>query len=147
MNSARTKMTTAPPNPAKAFLGIGWAFPVSLRPDGQIAMASYEDDIAQAIRIILTTNPGERLMRPDFGAGLNAFVFEPINTTTIEALKKQVHDALLDWEPRIDVQQLSVKIDPAQRSKLLLDITYRVRASNSLGNLVYPFYFQEGNPA
>jgi phage baseplate assembly protein W len=147
MNNARPNTRIAAPDPAKAFLGVGWAFPVSLEPDGQIAMASYEDDVAQAIRIILGTNPGERLMRPDFGAGLNAFVFEPLNTTTIEMLKKQVGDALVDWEPRIDVQQLSVTMDPDQRNKLALNITYRVRASNSLSNLVYPFFFQEGKPA
>ena len=94
--------------PAKAFLGVGWAFPIGLEPDGQIALAAYEEDVAQAIRIILGTNPGERVMRPDFGAGLNAFVFEPINQTTLESLRRRVREALVDWEPRIEVEQVAV---------------------------------------
>jgi uncharacterized protein len=147
MNNTRASMSMTSRDSAKAFLGVGWAFPMSMEADGQIAMAFYEDDIGQAIRIILGTNPGERLMRPDFGAGLNAFVFEPINTTTIEILKNQVRDSLVDWEPRIDVQQLDVTADPDQRNKLLINIIYRVRTSNSLSNLVYPFYFQEGKQA
>ena len=137
-------MASTPMNRARAFLGTGWAFPVGLEPNGQIELVSDEEDIDQAIRIILGTNPGERLMRPDFGAGFNAFVFEPINTTTIEQLKTRVREALVDWEPRINVEQIAGTEDQAEHNKVLIDIRYRVRTSNAVRNLVYPFYFGEG---
>lgn len=140
-------MIRSTPDPQKAFLGVGWAFPPNLDPDGTISEASYEEDIRQAIRIILGTNPGERVMRPDFGAGLNAFVFEPISTTTVTLIQTQVQAALVDWEPRIEVHEVVVKQAPNEPSKLLINITYRVRATNSVANLVYPFYLEEGSAA
>ncbi|ABA58332.1 Phage baseplate assembly protein W [Nitrosococcus oceani ATCC 19707] len=133
-------------DPTKSFLGIGWAFPPHIDLDGSVAEAVDEDDVRQAIRIILGTNPGERVMRPDFGAGLNAFVFEVVDITIKERLKKRVQEALIDWEPRIDVEDIKVTIDPAAHSTLLIDIHYRIRATNTLHNLVYPFYLQEGTP-
>jgi phage baseplate assembly protein W len=128
----------------KAFLGIGWAFSVCLDQDGAIATAAYDEDIRQAIRIILGTNQGERLMRPDFGAGLNAFLFEPISIATMLLVKKRVEDALIDWEPRIEVLSVNVTTDSSERNKLLIDVEYKVRVSNTVANLVYPFYLQEG---
>lgn len=129
---------------AKSFLGVGWAFPPDTAPDGNIAEAVYEDDIRQAIRIIMFTNPGERLMRPDFGAGLESFVFEPVSTTTMASIGRQVEQALNLWEPRIDVLEVKTSTDASERNKLLIDVSYRIRASNSVHNLVYPFYLQEG---
>ena len=144
----------------KAFLGVGWAFPPCAGPDGRVDTVAYEEDIRQAIRIILGTDLGERVMRPDFGTGLNAFVFEPVSQTTIERIKVRVEGALIDWEPRIVVEQ--VNVTPGQvdrdrlitdggagsgttvRNALLIDIRYRVRATNSVSNLVYPFYLLEG---
>lgn len=132
------------PDPAKTFLGVGWAFPPHLEPDDTLALAAYEADIYQAIWIILGTNPGERVMRPEFGAGLGTFVFEPVNTATLALVKTRVENALVDWEPRIDVVEVKVTTDPAQRNTLLIEVSYRVRATNTLHNLVYPFYLQEG---
>ncbi len=143
----------------KAFLGVGWSFPPCTGPDGHIGTVAYEEDIRQAIRIILTTDRGERVMRPEFGAGLNSFMFEPTSQTTIERVRTRVEEALTDWEPRIDVEE--VKVVPGQvdrdrlvpengdsgvavRNALLIDIRYRVRATNAVSNLVYPFYLQEG---
>lgn len=137
-------MATNGTDPAKAFLGVGWAFPPRVEADGRLAMAVYEDDIRQAIRIIMGTNPGERIMRPDFGVGLNKFVFEPINVTTLALIKTRVQTALVDWEPRITVENVTVTVDRDERNKLLIDVTYRVRATNVVQNLVYPFYLQEG---
>jgi phage baseplate assembly protein W len=131
-------------DPAKAFLGVGWAFPPDIAADGKIAEAVYEDDIKQAIRIIMFTNPGERLMRPDFGAGLERFVFEPISTTTMSSIETQVYQALNLWEPRIDVLEVAVETDQSERNKVLIEVSYRIRASNSVHNLVYPLYLQEG---
>lgn len=107
-------------------------------------MAVYDEDVRQAVRIILLTDHGERLMRPDFGAGLNAFLFEPLNATTLAAVKTRVEDALVDWESRIDVLSVVVTADAATVGSVLIDITYRVRLTNTVGNLVYPFYLGEG---
>ena len=126
------------------FLGTGWSFPFRINADGRIAMAAFEEDVRQAIRIILGTHAGERMMRPDFGGGLNTFVFEPVNSATMVLVKTRVEEALLDWEPRIDVDEVRVTANPADRSQLLIDVRYRVRATNSLHNLVFPFYLDEG---
>ena len=88
-----------------------------------------QDDIRQAIRIILSTSPGERVMRPDFGAGLNALMFEPINTTTMTLARRRVEEALTTWEPRIDRVTVKVTAEP-RVGRLLIDIEYRVRATN-----------------
>jgi phage baseplate assembly protein W len=128
----------------KAFLGVGWSFPPCLGADGRANMAAYEEDIRQAILIILGTDRGERVMRPDFGAGLNSFVFEPVNRTTMQLVKSRVEESLIDWEARIDIQAVTVAADASERNKLTIEVTYRVRATNAVRNLVYPFYLQEG---
>jgi phage baseplate assembly protein W len=126
----------------RGFLGIGWAFPPSLK-DGQAVTAEYEEAVRQSILIILGTNPGERVMRPDYGAGLNAFVFEPLNTNTIESVRKKVEEALVDYEPRIILDKVRVVIDASRPGRLLIEIDYRVRSTNAVRNLVYPFYLEE----
>lgn len=128
---------------ARAFLGVGWAFPVSLD-KGDAAMARGEEDIEQAIRIILGTNPGERVMRPDFGAGLRQFVFEPVNTATLELIRQRVEESLIDFEPRIEVVSVKVTSRDSGGQQVLIDVSYRVRATNTKHNLVYPFYLDEG---
>ena len=133
------------PDPQKAFLGVGWAFPPCLEADGTVALVAYEEDIRQSILIILGTNPGERVMRPDFGAGLNAFLFEPISFTTMQRVKQRVEEALIDWEARIEVEQVRVSNDRSEPGKLMINIEYRVRATNTRTNLVYPFYLEEGS--
>lgn len=130
----------------RAFLGSGWAFPFAVRADGTPSTVEHEEDVRQAIRIILGTEPGERVMRPDFGAGLGSFVFEPVSATTIAGVRTRVRDALVDWEARIDVLDVAVTTDPELRNRLFIDVGYRVRATNSLHNLVYPFYLDEGAP-
>jgi phage baseplate assembly protein W len=129
---------------SKAFLGVGWAFPPAASPAGDMASAAYEADIQQAIRIILGTAPGERVMRPDFGAGLKALIFEPMNTTTAALAQYNVQKALVEWEPRID--QVTVKVTPQpSNGSLTIEIRYRVRLTNVFYNLVYPFYLSEGS--
>jgi phage baseplate assembly protein W len=130
----------------KAFQGIGWAFPPCVQADGSTSLAKYEEDIRQAIRIILETDLGERVMRPDFGAGLRQFVFEPLNQTTCQKVQTRVTEALVEWEPRIDVQSVDVTIDGTTENLLLIAMTYILRATNTLQNLVYPFYLMEGSP-
>jgi len=131
-------------DPAKAFLGAGLAFPLAADPNGSLAMTAYEEDIRQAVRIILDTNPGERVMRPDFGVGLRDFVFEGLSVATLHRVETRVREALIDFEPRIDVMDVAVTAGPQAQGVLRIEIRYRVRASNSLANLVYPFYLEEG---
>jgi uncharacterized protein len=131
------------------FLGQGWAFPIGQSQAGEIQMAAYEEDVRQAIRIILGTSHGERVMRPDFGAGLRALLFEPLSATTLSLAQHYVERALVEWEPRIDVLGVRAGFDRADRSRgrLLIEIDYRVRATNTFYNLVYPFYLLEGASA
>jgi len=131
------------PEGSKAFLGVGWGFPVGLVAGGDVSTAAYEDDVAQAVRIILATRRGERVMRPDFGAGLDALAFEPISARTQALVQHRVEEALTLWEPRIDQVRASVTADPPE-GRLDIEIRYRVRATNTFYNVVYPFYLREG---
>jgi phage baseplate assembly protein W len=129
----------------KAFLGRGWAMPVALDPrTGLVATVAYEEDIRQSILIILETAPGERVMRPNFGCGIHELVFAAMDSTTLQRVRSTVEEALRRCEARIEV--LNVNVDEAATSegKLLVEIEYRVRKTNQLGNLVFPFYFREG---
>ena len=127
----------------KDFLGQGWKFPIAVDATGAIALSSFEDDISEAVRIILLTAKGERVMRPDFGASLHDFVFESMSATMIGRVQAAVTDALIKWEPRIQVLSVKVEPDPGEIGKLLIDIDYRVRATNNRFNLVFPFYLKE----
>lgn len=129
----------------KEFLGRGWAFPVSVDPQtGSVATAEFEDDVRQAIRIILGTAPGERAMRPDFGCGIYDLVFEVIDSAVLVRITNVVTDTLTRYEPRIEL--INVTVDPYRASEGVLEVNieYRVRRTNQTGNLVYPFYFHEG---
>lgn len=132
----------------KDFLGRGWAYPVRLDPaTGQVATAAYEEDIRQAIRIIVETAAGERVMRPDFGCGIHELVFETLDSATLQRVRSVVQAALVRFEPRLEV--LGVNVDPAEavEGRLLIELEYRVRRTNQVGNLVFPFYFREGGRA
>jgi phage baseplate assembly protein W len=129
----------------KAFLGVGWAMPVDIDPQtGFIATVAYEDDIRQAILIILETAPGERVMRPDFGCGIHDMVFEAMDSTTIERIRSVVADALRKYEARIEVLNVTVDEDADVLGQVLIELEYQVRRTNQIGNLVFPFYFKEG---
>jgi len=127
----------------KAFLGRGFAFPPAVQADGAIALAAYDEDVRQAILVVLDTEPGERAMRPDFGTGLRALTFEPISARTLALARHRVEQALVLWEPRID--RVAVEVASERAAGIVrLDIRYRVRRTNTFYNLVYPFYLQEG---
>jgi len=128
----------------RAFLGTGWAFPPGLDTEGKIRLVSLEEDVRQAILIIIQTVLGERVMRPDFGVGLRALVFEPVNRTTMALVHNTAERALIEWEPRIDINNLEVTSDPNERNSLVIDLLYTVRATNTQFNLVYPFFLLEG---
>lgn len=124
------------------FLGVGWSFPIALDGHGQVRMAPPEDGIRQSIWTILSTSPGERVMRPDFGCGLHDLVFGVNSAGTATAVGRAVRDALATWEPRIDVLDVFAVPDAAEPNLLLIEINYQVRSTNSRFNLVYPFYLE-----
>ena len=134
------------PRAFPSFLGRGWAFPLAPAGAGDIGMTEDEDDVRQAILLILETARGERAMRPEFGCGLRRLVFEPMGAALKTLVRKEVEDALISWEPRIDVQGVTVSEHRTVPGVLLIDIRYSVRATNTFYNLVYPFYLQEQRP-
>lgn len=134
-----------PMDERKDFLGRGWAMPVELDPrTGLVASVAYEDDIRQSILIILETAPGERVMRPNFGCGIHELVFTAVDSTAIQRIRSMVEEALLRFEARIDVLGVEVDESATGEGKLLVEVEYRVRKTNQVGNLVFPFYFREG---
>jgi uncharacterized protein len=126
------------------FLGSGWAFPVVATSDGRIGRAAGPESIEQAIRLILETSPGERVMRPEFGCGIWELVMEANTAQLHGRLQARVQEALIRWEPRIDVLDVRVDSPVEQKNVLFIRIDYRIRANNALYNLVYPFFLQEG---
>jgi uncharacterized protein len=132
-------------NDTRDFLGIGWKFPLQVTPGGTIAQSRYEQRVEESIYLILSTAPGERLMLPDFGCGIHDLVFAPNNVTTPTRVVQLVRQALTAYEPRIDVLDLSAEPAPDQPNLLLIRINYQIRANNAVGNMVYPFYIQEGS--
>jgi phage baseplate assembly protein W len=124
-----------------SFLGKGWQFPVALA-GGRIAMSACEESIRESIWIILATARGERQMRPDFGCGIHDLVFATGSAETAGRVATDVREALILWEPRIDLENVDVRSDPAEPGRLLIQIEYRVRSTNSRFNLVYPFYLE-----
>lgn len=126
------------------FRGIGWAFPVQADSGGRIALARQDNAIRQSIRLIIETAKGERLMRPTFGCGIHDLVFAPNDPMTAARVSFEVREALIDWEPRIEVLNVQVRLDTGEGNTLHIDVQYRVRSTNNVFNFVYPFYLQRG---
>jgi uncharacterized protein len=130
----------------KDFLGRGWAMPVALdERTGHVAEVEYEEDIRQSIRIIIETAQGERVMRPDFGCGIHELVFASMDSETLQRVRSTVEDALRRYEARIEINEVNVEEQSALTDgSLRIELDYRVRKTNQVGNLVFPFYFREG---
>ncbi len=122
------------------FIGKGIMFPMRVNQSGSIALTTGADDLGSSIRMVLATAPGERLMRPQFGCRIWELMFEPINANTIGLMGVAVREALGQWEPRIDVEDVDVVPDANSDGRVDIRITYRTRATNDHRNLVYPFY-------
>jgi Bacteriophage baseplate protein W len=130
---------------AKAFLGRGWKFPVQVDPTtGRIAMSEFEQDIRESISIILATAPGERVMRPDFGCGIHNLVFSTMSTITMGLFESRVREALTRFEARIEILNLEVFSKEPGKGKLEINLSCRVRDTNTEFNFVFPFYLTEG---
>ncbi len=128
----------------KDFLGKGLAHPLSLDAEGRLKLLSGEESIAQSIRLILKTRPGERPVHPDFGCGIDDFLFGPLNAGVLSQLENRVAEALRRFEPRIIVEEVKARVaDQGPEGRLQVEITYRIRRTNSRHNLVYPFFLEE----
>ncbi len=125
-------------------IGTGFKFPIKVNPKGGLDWSSGPQRIQDAIWIILSTCPGERQMRPTFGAGAQDFVFESNSAASRTRLATTISNALTQWEPRIELANVAVNESPQGPSWVLVTIEYRISGANNLQNLVYPLYLQEG---
>ena len=121
-------------------LGTGWAFPPRVDTRGRIALARQERDVEEAIRMILLTPKGQRVMRPDFGCRIHDLAFAPNNATLTGLATYYIEEALEMWEPRIQVEEVSPRVDHDNPERLLIDISYRLKATADRRSLVFPFY-------
>jgi phage baseplate assembly protein W len=123
-----------------AFVGRGWAFPVRTDRTGTIALVGREQEIEEAMRLVLGTAPGERPMRPEFGCRIHHYVFGSADATTASLIAYEVEESLKRWEPRVEVMKVEVGFDQTEAALAYIDIQYRIRHTNSPRNLVFPFY-------
>ena len=121
-------------------IGRGWFFPPRIGPQGGLALTSERSELDQSIRIILSTSPGQRVMRPTFGCRLYELVFAPNNSHTAAQARRFVEEALGMWEPRISVVRVDVRPDSQDGSRLIIYIEYQVKATHDQRSLVFPFY-------
>jgi phage baseplate assembly protein W len=128
----------------RPYLGVGWAFPIKPA-GGKLAYAGYEPLVEQAIEIILRTSPGERVMEPAFGAGLRDFLFAGNSPVTHRRVEDAVRRALIDFEPRITVEQVQARAAEDEPNLMEVEIDYVVRRSNAAFNRVFPFYLNEAD--
>ena len=130
---------------SKQFLGTGFKFPIQIdKATGRMKTSSYEEDIKEAIWIILMTKKGERTRNPEFGCGIHDYVFGNTDYQTLREMERSVEKALLLWEPRIVDTNVKVSLDPVKEGAVQIEISYVVRATNNPYNLVFPFYIIEG---
>jgi uncharacterized protein len=129
---------------AHPFIGKGWRFPIKVTARGQLAWSDGPDRIRDAIWLIVNTAVGERLMLPEFGAGVNDYVFQPNSAATRAALTQAIREALVRWEPRIELDAVRVDEVPGEPSQVIAAVEYRIRATNEMFNMVLPFFLSEG---
>lgn len=129
------------------FVGAGWAFPLGTDATGGIALVRREREISEAIRLIVGTAPGERMMRPEFGCRIHDHVFGPANAATAGQIAFDIREALERWEPRIDVVDAAIGFDRIEHGELTIELSYLIRGINDPRNLVFPFYVIPTEPA
>lgn len=127
-----------------SFLGRGWAFPPSFTRGGaDVEMVSGAADIQESLQILLGTSPGERVMQETFGCDLASLVFEELDQGLINTIERLLTDAILEFEPRIQVDRIDVAESDEQPGCVIIGIEYTVRGTNSRFNMVFPFYLTE----
>ena len=125
---------------APDFIGRGWAFPPRVDERGRIQLRSGGEEIEAAMRFILLTAPGERVMRPEFGCRAWEYLYEPMNPNTLGLVETAVEDALLRWEPRVTVERVIASEDVTREAVVAVEVTYTVKETNDRRNLVVPYY-------
>lgn len=129
----------------KSFLGTGWSFPPEFeKTQKSVKMTTDEEDIRNSLHILLTTKLGERVMLPDYGCNLQELLFEELSTTLITYVQELIKTAILYYEPRIDVLNIDISETDPLEGQLSIEIEYKIRATNSRTNMVFPFYKEEG---
>lgn len=133
-------MSMSPQHDAADFIGRGFGWPLRVDHTGSLHLTDGSSGLDDAIRVVLLTAPGERLMRPAFGCRIWDLVFEPVTSNLLGLIAEAVREALAQWEPRIVVEDVRPRQDEANAALVNVEIDYRVRATNDRRNLVYPFY-------
>ena len=130
----------------KAFLGTGWSFPPTFsRGQGGVDMVSDGQDIHESLWILLSTTLGERIMVPNYGCQLWEMVFSSMTTTLATQIRDILSQAILYWEPRIEVENIAIEENAALSGQLDISVSYVIRKTNTRSNLVYPFYLHEAS--
>ncbi|MNJ97382.1 Lysozyme [compost metagenome] len=130
----------------ESFLGTGWSFPPSFDKTSRfVRMSSDEKDIMESLQVLLSTRPGERIMVPGYGCSLETLLFESINLTLTTQITEIIRTAILYYEPRIDLESITLDEEYILDGRIDIIIDYRIRTTNSRQNMVYPFYRNEGN--
>jgi len=125
---------------AEEFVGRGISFPLRTTASGGLAMVEEDQELREAIRLILGTAKGERPMRPEFGCGIHDLIFAPSNSTTAGLAALEVRRSLARWEPRVEVEDVEIHYDEGNTALMYIGITYSVKGANDPRNLVFPFY-------
>jgi Bacteriophage baseplate protein W len=126
------------------FLGLGWAFPVTFGNQGRsVVVAEAEEDIRQSLEILLSTRLGERVLNPTYGWKRDALMFEPLSTSFAAYLSREIETAILFFESRIELNQVTFDAAPDQQGLVLIKLDYTIRTTNTRTNLVYPFYVDQ----
>ncbi len=131
-----------------SFLGRGWSFPPQFASNNgvlELQMVSLEADVKESLAILLATTPGERVMQPTFGCGLKRIVFESIDETLITEIKDLIERAVLFFETRISLDEITIDVDDIQEGLIRIHLEYTISSINTRSNIVYPFYFEEGS--
>ncbi|RPI82098.1 MAG: phage baseplate protein [Chloroflexi bacterium] len=126
----------------REFIGQGLTFPLQIDQQGGLALARGVNEIEQAIKIILGTIPGERVMRPEFGCRIHELLFAPNNASTRRLAAFYIEEALKQWEPRIEPTEIEAIQDPSRDGTLLIEIKFKVKDTHDQRSIVYPFFLQ-----
>ena len=126
------------------YLGTGWGFPVSFQKQSGVTMVSGEEDIRQSLNILFSTLPGERIFRFEYGCDLRQWVFSKLTVTEKTGICREIEYAILEGEPRIEIESIDVEIKNEKEGILWIHVRYLIRRTNSRSSMVYPYYLKEG---
>lgn len=122
------------------FVGRGWRFPILPDASGSLGYVGGDANVEQSLRILLLTSLGDRVMRADFGCKAQRLVFAPGSVQYLGLLETTIREAVRDWEPRVELDTINAEVDPSDKNRVTVSVSYRVRPTNTRNNLVFPFY-------